>query len=277
MLRRILILLGETPSSVSARQYALRLTRSTSAELAGLSGIDLPYIETLMPGRIGATVYKAKLEERLKEQANEQRVRLHEAFESDCRVHGLTFDWLTFEGDPIAALRSAAETSDLLITGHDTAFRGEIHEQLSEMLTKLLLITPRPIVICPDEPVATDQVLVAYDGSLPAMRAVQMFALLGLGRGQHIQVVSVDTHHELAAKRAANAANYLRIHDYQVDASPVATRTHPAEALKSEITNRRIGTLVMGAYGHRGFREFLFGSTTNTLIANPPCALFLYH
>jgi hypothetical protein len=81
MLRRILILLGETPSSVSARQYALRLARSTGAELAGLSGIDLPYIETLMPGRVGATAYKAKLEERLKKQADEQRVRLREVFE----------------------------------------------------------------------------------------------------------------------------------------------------------------------------------------------------
>jgi hypothetical protein len=177
----------------------------------------------------------------------------------------------------MAALNSAAETCDLLITGHDSAFRGELREQLSEILTQLLLITPRPIVVCPDDPIAADQVLVAYDGSLPAMRALQMFALLGLGRGQHIQVLSVDTHHELAAKRAGNAANYLRIHDYQVDARPVATRTHPAEALKSEITNQRIGMLVMGAYGHRGFREFLFGSTTNTLIANPPCALFLYH
>jgi nucleotide-binding universal stress UspA family protein len=229
-----------------------------------------------MPGRVGATAYKAKLEERLKKQADERRVRLREVFESDCRVQGLTFDWLSFEGDPMGALNSAAETCDLLITGHDTAFRGEIHEQLSEIVAKVLLITPRPIVICPDDP-PTDQILVAYDGSLPAMRALQIFALLGVGRGQHIQVVSIDTDHEVAVKRAANATNYLRIHDYQADARPVATRRPPAEALKSEITNRKIGTVVMGAYGHRGFREFLFGSTTSTLVENPPCALILYH
>jgi nucleotide-binding universal stress UspA family protein len=277
MLRRILILLGETPSSASSRQYALRLSQKTGAELAGLSGIDLPYIEALMPGRIGATAYKAKLEERLKKQANEQRVRLHEVFVADCRFHGLVFDWLSFEGDPMEALSLAAETCDLLITGHDTSFRGEAREQLSEILGKLLLITPRPIVVCPDEPIATDQVLVAYDGSLPSMRTLQMFALLGLGRGQNIQVVSIDAHPELAAKRAANAANYLRMHSHQVDTSPVSTRARPAEALKSEIANRKAGMLVMGAYGHRGFREFMFGSTTSTLVEDPPCALFLYH
>jgi nucleotide-binding universal stress UspA family protein len=33
----------------------------------------------------------------------------------------------------------------------------------------------------------------------------------------------------------------------------------------------------MGAHGHRGFRESLFGSTTTQLVENPPYALFVYH
>jgi nucleotide-binding universal stress UspA family protein len=47
--------------------------------------------------------------------------------------------------------------------------------------------------------------------------------------------------------------------------------------VRIEVADRKIGTLVMGAYGHRGFRERLFGSTTTQLVENPPCALFLYH
>ena len=53
MLKRILILLGETPSSAAARQYAFRLVQSTEAEVAGLAGVDLSSIEAPMPGRIG--------------------------------------------------------------------------------------------------------------------------------------------------------------------------------------------------------------------------------
>ena len=45
MLRRILVLLGETPSSLSARQYALRLAQGVQAEVAGFAGIDSLYIE----------------------------------------------------------------------------------------------------------------------------------------------------------------------------------------------------------------------------------------
>lgn len=33
----------------------------------------------------------------------------------------------------------------------------------------------------------------------------------------------------------------------------------------------------MGAYGHRGVRDILFGSTMSKLVESPPCALFVYH
>ena len=274
MLRRILVVLGETRSSLAARQYALRLARGVQAEIAGLAGINSAYIEGRMLGRVGATAYQATLRASLTKQADDTCKRLHEAFELECGTHGLSFEWLSFEGDPVDALCSSAETRDLVIAGHDT---GNVLEQLSEMLSKLLFITPRPIIICPDGLSDADRILVAYDGSLPAMRALQMFALLGAGRERLVQILSVDASHELAVQRTARAVNYLRIHGYQVEESPIASRLHPAKTLKSEIASRKIGTLIMGAYGPRGFRQFLFGSTTGTLVENPPCALFLYH
>ena len=277
MLRRILLLLGETPSSISARQYALRLAQGTKAEVAGLTGIDLPYLETPMPGRVGASAYATRLHKTLKEQADALAQRLRERFQAECQAGGIASESLTFEGDPIAELCSSAETHDLIVTGHDTAFRGNIHESLSEILSKLLLITPRPMIVCPDGLSNATSILIAYDGSLPAMRALQMFALFGIGLDRVVQVMSIDASRELVSQRIGRAAKYLRFHGYQVDEAPVASRLRPAEVLKSEIANRKIRTAVMGAYGHRGLRERLFGSTTGNLAENPPCALFLYH
>jgi len=60
------------------------------------------------------------------------------------QAHGLPFELMSFEGDPIAELCAAAETRDLVVTGHDTAFRGNVREQVSEVLTKLLFhYTPK--------------------------------------------------------------------------------------------------------------------------------------
>lgn len=277
MLKRILVLLGETSSSASARQYAFRLAQTTKAEVAGLAGVDLTYIDAPMPGAIGTTAYKVRLEEQLKKQADDARQRLHDIFELECRAQRVPFEWLSFNGDPIGEILLAAEIRDLVITGHDTTFRGKAHEQLSEILAKLLLMTPRPVIICPDEISTAAEILIAYDGSVAAMRAVQMFALLGVGQGKRLHVTSIDASQELAGRRADAAATYLRSHGYEIEANPIASRVRPAAVLSNEIADRKIGTIVMGAYGHRGFRKFLFGSTTSALVENPPCALFAYH
>ncbi|MHB8884283.1 MAG: universal stress protein [Methylovirgula sp.] len=277
MLKRILVLLGETQSSCSARQYAMHLAKHMDVELAGLAGVDLSGIEISMPGVAGSIGFMAKLEEELRTEAEESRTRLHEIFQRECETNGVPFEWLSFEGDPISALYLATEVRDLLITGHDTAFRSDFEGPMSKVLAKLLSMTPRPVMVCGDELSTSGDVLIAYDGSLPAMRAVQIFALLGIGRGHRIHATSIDASSELAVRRASGAVRYLRAHGYDVEACPLPSRVHPAEVLRIEIMDRNIGTLVMGAYGHRGFRELLFGSTTSELVENPPCTLFVYH
>lgn len=274
---RILLLLGETEASRVARLYGFRLAKTCAAGLAGLAGVDLAYIETPTVGGIGVSAAKSYLEKHLKQQAADARQRLHEVYEGECREHSVPFEWLSFDGNPIEALLKGVETCDLVVTGHDTAFRGNVHESLAETLAKLLALTPRPVIACGDEPAAGEETLIGYDGSLPAMRAVQVFALLGLGKQRRVHLTAVEPDKELAERRLLGAAGYLREHGYAVETIPIASRLHPADVLRIEVADRRIGTLAIGAYGRRGLREYLFGSTTSRLMENPPCALFAYH
>ncbi|WP_428531758.1 universal stress protein [Pseudorhodoplanes sp.] len=237
----------------------------------------MSYIEAPMLGRIGTTSYKTKLEEALRKQADDARQRLHKIFERECKEWNMSFEWLSFEGDPNLHLQLAAGTRDIIITGHDTAYYGNIREQLPEMVSKLLLATPRPVIICPDEPPAGRDVLIAYDGSLAAMRVIQLFVLLGIGQDSRIHVTSINASRELAERATHDVVDYLNGHEYQAEAHPITSDTHPSDLLRSQVADQNIGTLVMGAYGRRGWREFLFGSTTNSLVGAPPCALFLYH
>lgn len=277
MLKRMLVLMGETRASVTARRYAFRLARQSGAEVTGLDGVDLVAIEAPMPGALGAGAFRVRLQEQLKQQAQGMRARLHETFEQECRDNHVNFEWLSFDGDPLAALLLATETRDLVLTGHDTGFEGNIRDQLPEMLAKLLVVAPRPVIVCGDEAGPGRDVLVAYDGSLPAMRALQMFVLLGLAAGQRIHVTAIGPDQELAVRRASGAASFLRNHGHAPEVVPITTRVAPEDVLAIEVADRKIGTMVMGAYGHRGLREALFGSSTSAIVSAPPCALFLYH
>lgn len=277
MLKRILVLLGETVSSMAARDYAFRLAKASGADLSGLAGVDLQALHAPSLGRTGAATFERKLEEDLRREAGEMQARLHESYEAACQRQGVTFEWLSFEGASLDALTQAAETRDLLVTGYDTAFVGKLASPLPDMLAALLANTPRPVVVCGEDGRPRDAVMVAYDGSLPAMRALQMFVLLGAWAGRPVRVVSIDGHKEDAERRAAAAGTYLRSHGYQVEEVPVASRLDPTDVLRLEAQNNKAGTLVMGSYGHRGLREALFGTSTGKLVENPPCALFVYH
>lgn len=277
MLKRIVLVMGETPASDVARDYAFALAESEGAQVLGVAGIDLEFIEAPTGGALGADAYKQHMESTLKAQAREAADRLRGRYMVDCRQRQLPFEWLDFEGNPLDALKLAAESSDLLVTGHDVAFRGKLREQLSETLAGLCHMTPRPVIVCGEHDRIARRTLIAYDGGLPSMRALQMFALLELWRGRDVHLVAVADTRAAAERLVDGASRYLEGRECAVGATAIASRVHPTEVLKIEIADRGIGTLVMGAYGHRRLRDRLFGSTTRALLEAPPCALFLYH
>lgn len=274
---RLLLLLGDTKSSRCARKFALDLACSEAAKVTGLSGIDVASLEVPMLGGIGTSAYQVKLEELRHRQAIETDSRLHQNYAEACAVRGVQLSWLSFEGDPLDAFRSAAETRDVVVTGHDTAFSVDMPSSFPKLLSNLLHLSPRPVIVCGDEPCARGDVLVAYDGSLPAMRALQIFALLGLCRNVRVHVTSIAPEEELATRRAHAAAEFLRGFEVDCTLIPIATAVDASEVLRVEVAERGIGLLVMGSFGHSGWSNTLFGSTTRRLAGRPPCPLFLFH
>ncbi|HQS48646.1 MAG: hypothetical protein B7Y12_05575 [Rhizobiales bacterium 24-66-13] len=277
MMKSALLLLGESPSSIAASAYARRLVKSKTAHLTGLAGSDLTFIQAPMPGTIGGAAYHAQMETGLKAEAEKTRQRLEETFRRDCVADGLALASLSFAGDPFEQITAASATCDLVIAGHDVTFRGVKSEANSQTLTQLLSATPRPVLICPDTFRSEGDVMIAYDGSLPAMRALQLFALCGGWADRHVHVLSVDTQLETAERLADDAAAYLRLHGYDVTLCPIGSFEAPSEVIQAYAARSDIEVLVMGAYGRRGLKEFFFGSTTQSIIGAPRSCIFVYH
>jgi nucleotide-binding universal stress UspA family protein len=179
---------------------------------------------------------------------------------------------------PAPALLAAAGAHDLLIVGRDSSLGREAAEDgLAPVIEALLHDRTRPLLVVPPgarfDPAAS--ALVAYDGSPGAMRAVQLFALLGLGRCG-AAVLSVAEDEDKAAVLAGTAAGFLQRHDVPAKALPVIG-THPVEALLAEAAAMPAGMLVMGAYEHTGLRALFTGSATKHLLRRAPCAIFAAH
>jgi nucleotide-binding universal stress UspA family protein len=137
--------------------------------------------------------------------------------------------------------------------------------------------SPCPVVAVPATLPAGRTVVVAYDGSVHATRALHLFQALGLASAADVHVVCVDTQPQRAAGWAARALAFLQGHHMRAHAHALVTAAAPAQVLLEQVHTLDAGLLVMGAYGRSRLREVFGTSLTRTMLEASPVPLFVYH
>lgn len=138
----------------------------------------------------------------------------------------------------------------------------------------------RPALLVPEgaaEP-SFERVMIAWDGSRAAARAVAD-ARDFLDRAQAITVVSVTDEKPVADGRpAARLAEYLQRGGRQVTVEEIRGGDRPiAAVLQDHARNCRAGLMVMGAFGHSRFREFILGGATRGVLRKLELPVLLSH
>ena len=277
MIRSILVALDDTEGAVAARDLAIALARSSGAALSAATVLDWPHVrdahEAVPPG---AAAFK---ERRDAARAQRAEAEADQAFAACAAAAGDTpFQRLRLTEAPEAALLGAGVAHDLIVIGRDSTLGLEENDGgVAPVIGALLHDGARPLLVVPPGPLPdAGGVLVGYDGSVPAMRALQLFALLGLGAGLPVKVLSVDSALAQAQRLAEGAAAFLRSHGLAAEAIPVVG-THPLEALLAEAAAMPARMLVMGAYENSGLRTLFTGSVTEKLLGALPCPIFVAH
>jgi nucleotide-binding universal stress UspA family protein len=141
----------------------------------------------------------------------------------------------------------------------------------------------RPIIVLPDRsrwrrPVALDRIVVAWDFSRNASRALAD-ALPILKQAEHAYVTTVTNEKTFDTRRSGSeVGKYLARHGVEVTIDAVdADGRDIGSTLEAHVTLRDADLLVMGAYGHSRFREFVLGGATRSILGRPPIPTFLSH
>lgn len=277
MLRQILLGLDDTPSSILAQRLAISLARVHGSGVTALTVVDAAHIAPAEGVPMGGDSYKQHKDLVLVGRAREQLVDLARRFADDCHAAQLNCEARVQEGDAIDALAAASDVHDLIVLGRDVAFHASRGSAVTDIVERLLRRNPRPIVVVPEQAPRTDRILVAYDGSIPAMRALQMFALLGIAGAREVTVVTIHSQRTVAEETCGRAITHLRNHAIHAKPRVVDVGAAPADALLEVAAEIDAGLIVMGTFGHRGWREFLLGSATDKLLVAAKAPLFLHH
>lgn len=145
----------------------------------------------------------------------------------------------------------------------------------------LIFESGRPVLVVPREPkkpFALNTATVAWDFSRPATRAIGD-ALPLLARAKRVHVVTVTNEKRIDTRRSGpELAKHLARHGVDVILETVDARGRPiGEALEAAARAHDSDLLVMGAYGHSRWREFVLGGATRSMIASPPLPVLFSH
>ena len=124
-------------------------------------------------------------------------------------------------------------------------------------------------------PLRLETVLIAWDGSAPASRAIRD-ALPFLLRAKRIEVVTVGD----LGPTLENSSHRLSLHLQRHGLRPefrLVSGSDVASALLSDAFDASADLLVMGAYGHSRFRELVLGGATHGILESMTLPVFMSH
>lgn len=179
-----------------------------------------------------------------------------------------------------AALPLAARYADLLVIGQVCSPDAVLADDQSLART-VLVHAPCPVLVVPADcrvVAVPDRVLVAWDGSMEASRAVRG-ALPLLQRARSISVASFEPQkYEADGTRGSAAlAAYLAGHGIVVELLAAAHVPSVGHALLDLASSRGYDLLVMGSFGHARFREVMLGGATQTVLAETTIPILMAH
>lgn len=148
-----------------------------------------------------------------------------------------------------------------------------------ELLTDVLFHAGRPLVVVPKGAPAPafDKIVVAWDGTAPATRALND-AMPLLRAAKQVDIVNIlgDKKLNLAGSAAA-ILPHLQRHGIAAQAAEIQANGAPAQALLHHGTSTNANLIVMGAYAHSRLRQLVFGGFTSALLKDCPIPLFISH
>jgi nucleotide-binding universal stress UspA family protein len=146
----------------------------------------------------------------------------------------------------------------------------------------LIFGSGRPTLVLPEaprpRPFALGTVAVAWDFSRTAARAVSD-AMPLLEKARKVRVVTVTNEKKLDTKHSAEElAKNLARHGIDVVLDKVdANDRGIGEVLEAYSASHQVDVLVMGAYGHARWRQFILGGATKSLLSKPPLPILFSH
>ncbi len=269
-MKTILVHIEADEGQESRLQAAFDLARAFGGHLACLQ--VTPYAAYAMgEPAMGAFPVTA-----LVDAINAQRRTERVAVESRLQAEGVSWNWISRDGDVVERLSEAARLADIVVMSSGP-FANNGGAQLS-ITGDVAIHAPALVCAVPAASrgiAVTGAAVIAWDGSQEAALAMRQ-ALPLLRMAESVDLLTVAE--KPSDFPARDAALWLSRHGVNASIIERGDGGMSVESvIRAVLSERRAAFMVQGAYGHSRLREILFGGVTRGLLADAPVPLLLAH
>lgn len=269
-IKDLLLLLKPGPQGEGATQFALSVAQTMGAHLTAV-GVA---VELAPPTSfIGDYPYRA-----MAEVARNAKAALEAAYSVLAAASAVPGELVIIQAAPGEARQRFARLArryDLTIAAQSAHGAPEDPEDLAEAV---LFGSGRAVFMVPrihNGPAKLDRALFAWDGGLPAARALaESIPLLSCARTVEVVVISDAKE---AAGSAAQIVQHLVRHGVSAAGRALPGCRDIGPALLSYAADFGADYLVMGAYGHSRMREFILGGATRAILKSMTVPTLMAH
>lgn len=167
-------------------------------------------------------------------------------------------------GGIIETILELEEAADLVVIGKRGASSEFAQDHIGSKIERIVRASAKPVLVASRQIPEIGSVVVAYDGSPAARKAVRIVATSPLFAGLDVHVVMAGSEDAASRQRLEQATTAFEGSDTQPSLHLISGR---AEAVIAEqVAARPNAMLVMGAYGHSPLRTLIIGSTTTAMV-----------
>lgn len=268
--KTIVVHVDHSVHAAARMRYAAQLAASAGAHLVGsaFSGISR-YVEA------GIEVILAQ--QAMLREGNEQALA---RFDAIAAAEGVASYERRYENDePAGGLILQSRYADLVVVSQTDLDDPAAAHLAGPLPAQVVLGSARPVLVLPyagQFPTIGTRVLLAWDGSLEAARAVAA-ALPLLRQAGMVAIVLFQPTNAAGRTPGADLALYLARQGVRCEVHAEPVPIDGGVALLSCAADLQVDLIVMGAYGHARLREMLLGGVTETILASMTAPVLMAH
>jgi nucleotide-binding universal stress UspA family protein len=276
-LHDIVVYVDSSGATKARVEFAVALAAEQSAHLIGIA-----FAPTALLPLYGADVGFADMSEVL-ESVKTQGANALQAFEASTKATGVSAEARLMQGmseEFPHNFARAARHADLAILGQPRDGDPLIGQYA--LVERCLFASGRPVIIvpaAPDKSALKGTIVAAWDGSAEAARAINDALTFLKPAARVVLVVGViGSRDEEDGPLTDDIIEHLKRHGVMAE----AMRVKPGEGdigrlLLSTAKTLGAGLMVMGAFHHSRWREFILGGVTLTVLEEATIPLFMAH